>query len=186
MALGILNTMVLHLWLYLRYWWNGVHFPSAVITFDRLYQVNITSCLSLDGYVLVRISLLSLWQSILHRRTCTFKHLPPFYWQFFTNMTMCIQRVYIVDTFVNDEWLSSQIEKSNEGQIDSGKIRHARVSFIVGCSSLGIICKCCNVFVFAVNSLAFIKLQETSVTHTRKNIFFNVDVFWYEIGFWDI
>ncbi len=34
---GVLNTMVLHLLLYVRYWWNEVHFSSAVITFDRLY-----------------------------------------------------------------------------------------------------------------------------------------------------
>ncbi len=38
MAPGILNAMVRHLWLYLRYWWNEIDFSSAMITFDRLYQ----------------------------------------------------------------------------------------------------------------------------------------------------
>ncbi len=37
MALGLLNMMVPHLALYLRYWWNKVNFSSARITFDRLY-----------------------------------------------------------------------------------------------------------------------------------------------------
>ncbi len=34
MVLGVLNTMVPHLWLYLRYWSNEVDFSSARITFD--------------------------------------------------------------------------------------------------------------------------------------------------------
>ena len=39
MALGVLNTMIPHLCLYLRYRWNKVNFScfsSARITFDRL------------------------------------------------------------------------------------------------------------------------------------------------------
>ena len=38
MALGVLNTMITHVWQYLRYWWNEVNFSSARITFDRVYQ----------------------------------------------------------------------------------------------------------------------------------------------------
>ena len=37
MALGILNTMVVCLWHYLRYWWNETNFSSTRITFDRVY-----------------------------------------------------------------------------------------------------------------------------------------------------
>ncbi len=37
MAPSILNTMVPHLCLYLRYWWNQVNFLFAVITFDIRY-----------------------------------------------------------------------------------------------------------------------------------------------------
>ncbi len=37
MALGILNTMVPHLWLYLIYWWTEVYFSPTRTTFDRLY-----------------------------------------------------------------------------------------------------------------------------------------------------
>ena len=39
-ALGVLNAMVPHLWLYLRYWWNELDFSSSTITLDRLYHTN--------------------------------------------------------------------------------------------------------------------------------------------------
>ena len=35
MALGVLNTMVPRLWLYLRYWWNEVHF---CVRQDNIWQ----------------------------------------------------------------------------------------------------------------------------------------------------
>ena len=37
MALRILNTMVLWLWLYLKYWWTEVNFSPTRITSDRRY-----------------------------------------------------------------------------------------------------------------------------------------------------
>ena len=37
-----MNTMVPHLWQYLRYWWNEVNFLSTRIRFDRLYNLVIT------------------------------------------------------------------------------------------------------------------------------------------------
>ena len=42
MAPGILNKLVQHLSLYLKYIWNKVNFPSARITFDRL-QLSVIS-----------------------------------------------------------------------------------------------------------------------------------------------
>ena len=43
MAPGILKTMVILLWQYLRYWWNKVNLSSTRITLDRLYNVNAIS-----------------------------------------------------------------------------------------------------------------------------------------------
>ena len=37
MAPGILNTMLLRVWQYLRYWENEVNFSSTAITIDRLF-----------------------------------------------------------------------------------------------------------------------------------------------------
>ena len=44
MAPGILNTMVAHLWQYLRYRWNETNLLSAMITCDRLYQAYPVAC----------------------------------------------------------------------------------------------------------------------------------------------
>ncbi len=37
MVLCILNAMVPHIWQYLGYWWNGLSFPSTMITFDGAF-----------------------------------------------------------------------------------------------------------------------------------------------------
>ena len=42
MAPGILNTIIPHLWQFLRYWWNAVNFLSTKITFDRVYLTKLT------------------------------------------------------------------------------------------------------------------------------------------------
>ncbi len=58
-ATFILRTMVLQLWVYLKYWWNEIPFPSITITLDKLWQL--ACCISYSG---PRCNILSVEKSV--------------------------------------------------------------------------------------------------------------------------